>query len=1196
MPDAAKSIATSTGSVVTTMLNINGSSADIVQHLGGHHSHNNNNNNNHHHHHHHLYHNNNHHHMNNNNNNHHHQTNGSSTTSITSTTTPVSAITVPASATVQSLYDFYKIPVVVDGIGGVGGGGGGVGKTAGITLITSDGKNITDAAALQEMVWSAVPVSAVSTTDGVLQNATIVTTSGSLAATSAVTSSSSSSSSPSSTSTITTTTNNNQHNDDDHRQQQQQQELSSLNGHNNNNNIQSPQSSPLIVKLEQAKNHLIVTAAGNSLSSDNSGLVVNQNGTVTIAGSGGQQQESQPTTTNNNGQSQTIIVTTTPSQQHSQQQLQNGQQRTTASVLHGTELVHIKTEPTSTTGTILQQTNDNSVVHIKPESTTASTATTTVLQHVNEVVHIKNEPLDTLPPLSSPGQMVDVISANNVDHSRELEPSPPATVISLAPAQPYPPNNNNNNNNNATPTQLTFATSAYDLSGNGQYALQVNANTALAPQYAVTPTATAAARTTNGGTVYLTTDYITYREYYPTNANGIQPQQQPQQIIVTTNPAATAMTAGTATNTGDQQYNTVRQQLVTQQIPQVTIAGNNNYQTTANMVGETETSFLDRYLRQQQQQPVTTQATTTTSMVSNNNNGVGVTQQQPGTIAIQSLQPTTATTSTTNGVVNGYKSNTTAIHSCLTVDLPSPDSGIGDTTTATPRQETTTTTIPQQIFEYTGLTAAQQTPTLLPVVTAAAATDLTSVAVVATPTVSSSSSAPSSVTSPTSIGSVANVTTPTAAGTPAAVTKSASRRSWHEYGRNSDIDKIQIPKLFSDIGFKYFLESPISTSQRREDDRVTYINKGQFYGITMEYINDPDKPLKNGTVKSIVMLVFREEKTQDEEVKAWQFWHSRQHSVKQRILDADTKNSSGIVGPIEEVAHNAIAFYWNPLEGQAKVNIAVQCLSTDFSNQKGVKGLPLHLQVDTFDDIREGSTPVHRGYCQIKVFCDKGAERKTRDEERRAAKRKMNATGNGRKKIEEMYHPTCDRSEFYSMSDLMKPPVLFTPSEDIDKITTGDINFYGHTSTDIGYDTDSGALPSISTNIPLTTLHPCERTDQSLVCDMPIACPPKKIKLERYPSLNDRVLLYAKQENEEVFHPLHLVPPTLVGLAWAIENKYKLEAKNIRNIYKRCKKGITVQMDDDMVKHYSHEDTVLLEVHQIDAETHDITLVEYDTC
>lgn len=35
----------------------------------------------------------------------------------------------------------------------------------------------------------------------------------------------------------------------------------------------------------------------------------------------------------------------------------------------------------------------------------------------------------------------------------------------------------------------------------------------------------------------------------------------------------------------------------------------------------------------------------------------------------------------------------------------------------------------------------------------------------------------------------------------------------------------------------------------------------------------------------------------------------------------DTKNSAGIVGCIEEVAHNAIAVYWNPLESSAKVSI-----------------------------------------------------------------------------------------------------------------------------------------------------------------------------------------------------------------------------------------------------------------------------------
>lgn len=44
-------------------------------------------------------------------------------------------------------------------------------------------------------------------------------------------------------------------------------------------------------------------------------------------------------------------------------------------------------------------------------------------------------------------------------------------------------------------------------------------------------------------------------------------------------------------------------------------------------------------------------------------------------------------------------------------------------------------------------------------------------------------------------------------------------------------------------------------------------------------------------------------------------------------------------------------------------------------------------------------------------------------------------TATGRKKLDELYHPMCERSEFYSMSDLNKPPVLFSPAEDIDKVS-----------------------------------------------------------------------------------------------------------------------------------------------------------------
>lgn len=47
------------------------------------------------------------------------------------------------------------------------------------------------------------------------------------------------------------------------------------------------------------------------------------------------------------------------------------------------------------------------------------------------------------------------------------------------------------------------------------------------------------------------------------------------------------------------------------------------------------------------------------------------------------------------------------------------------------------------------------------------------------------------------------------------------------------------------------------------------------------------------------MLMFREEKSPEDEIKAWQFWHSRQHSVKQRILDAGKWTTRGYESEID---------------------------------------------------------------------------------------------------------------------------------------------------------------------------------------------------------------------------------------------------------------------------------------------------------
>ena len=43
--------------------------------------------------------------------------------------------------------------------------------------------------------------------------------------------------------------------------------------------------------------------------------------------------------------------------------------------------------------------------------------------------------------------------------------------------------------------------------------------------------------------------------------------------------------------------------------------------------------------------------------------------------------------------------------------------------------------------------------------------------------------------------------------------------------------------------------------------------------------------------------------------------------------------------------------------------------------------------------MRRNARPVHRAITQIKVFCDKGAERKIRDEERKAIRKKNGSGG-----------------------------------------------------------------------------------------------------------------------------------------------------------------------------------------------------------
>ncbi len=54
---------------------------------------------------------------------------------------------------------------------------------------------------------------------------------------------------------------------------------------------------------------------------------------------------------------------------------------------------------------------------------------------------------------------------------------------------------------------------------------------------------------------------------------------------------------------------------------------------------------------------------------------------------------------------------------------------------------------------------------------------------------------------------------------------------------------------------------------------MTYVNKGQFYNIILDHISDHCNPLKCTTVRSRIMILFRGDNTDEEEIKMWRFWH-----------------------------------------------------------------------------------------------------------------------------------------------------------------------------------------------------------------------------------------------------------------------------------------------------------------------------------
>ncbi|KAF9273263.1 grainyhead-like [Linnemannia elongata] len=186
----------------------------------------------------------------------------------------------------------------------------------------------------------------------------------------------------------------------------------------------------------------------------------------------------------------------------------------------------------------------------------------------------------------------------------------------------------------------------------------------------------------------------------------------------------------------------------------------------------------------------------------------------------------------------------------------------------------------------------------------------------------------------------------------------------------------------SNLRFKITLEAQTAAMQRQDETPVTYLNKGQFYTVVLEDTEEYD-----GDITSVIKVTFHDASHRRLAARYWSFWLSQQSNPKvARALDIEKASSSGMM-EVQSKTFDRISFKWNGKAG-AKLMVRFNCLSTDFSRIKGVKGIPLRVHVDTMteDDNNGGEHSMERSFAKIKLFRDKGAERKNKDDHKHLEK------------------------------------------------------------------------------------------------------------------------------------------------------------------------------------------------------------------
>ncbi|PLB49751.1 hypothetical protein P170DRAFT_192213 [Aspergillus steynii IBT 23096] len=201
------------------------------------------------------------------------------------------------------------------------------------------------------------------------------------------------------------------------------------------------------------------------------------------------------------------------------------------------------------------------------------------------------------------------------------------------------------------------------------------------------------------------------------------------------------------------------------------------------------------------------------------------------------------------------------------------------------------------------------------------------------------------------------------------------------------------------LRYRVTLHAPTATFNQTREIPVTYLNRCQPYLISVTDTRPPSFRVHPARYRTYVRISFDNAAQREDPTGSWRLWRdgrglseARKRDGKLSAVEFVNVRNDGFRE--EGAAHvelqgssfDGFCVEWtvdpHAVRVGCEMHVAFNCLSTDFSLSKGVKGAPLRLCAKT-ELVSQGliqqpgapsSTEIC--YCKVKVFRDHGAERK----------------------------------------------------------------------------------------------------------------------------------------------------------------------------------------------------------------------------